>query len=300
MALRLRALLKKGVASVAHARDARRGGAAVTIVGVVGTGNMGAALVRGWLRAAPEGIGFVVWDRAEEAARRLLVDDRVRMAASLDDLAADAQTLLVVVKPKDAAELLQTMRPLLKGHHTLVSSMAGVTLASLRALVGPEPSLARIMPNLGVELNVGVVAVAPEPGAEPAAVAGLLEFLEPLGLAQVLPEEMIDVATAVGGSGPGFLALAIEALEDGAVAAGVTRPEARRLVREAAHQAAGMLREHSNSSGQMRDHLASTGQLFAPGIGTLEQRGLRSAFQQAVGAAIEKSRRSGGTHVSPR
>jgi pyrroline-5-carboxylate reductase len=259
----------------------------MTVVGVVGTGNMGAALVRGWLRAAPEGHSWVVWDKIEAAAQRLLGDERVSMAASIEDLVARADTILVVVKPKDAEE-------------PLVSSMAGVTLGSLRVLTGPRPSLFRIMPNLGVELTVGVIAVAGEQGTDQAVVDGLLALLDPLGLAQVLPEEMIDVATAVGGSGPGFLALAIEALEDGAVAAGLTRPLARSLVRRAAFDATVLLGEHSDSPGELKEHLATTGQLFTPGMGTLESRGVRSAFQQAVEAAVERSRRPGGTHVSPR
>ena len=100
----------------------------MTVVGVIGTGNMGAALVKGWLRAAPEGIGFVVWDKIQAAATRLLVDDRVRVAASLDDLVAQADVVLVVVKPKDAPDLLQAIRPSLSDRHTVISSMAGVTL----------------------------------------------------------------------------------------------------------------------------------------------------------------------------
>jgi pyrroline-5-carboxylate reductase len=272
----------------------------MTVVGVIGTGNMGAALVKGWLRAAPEDVGFVVWDKIPSAATRLLVDDRVRVAASLDDLVAQAGVVLVVVKPKDAPDLLQAIRPALSDRHTVISSMAGVTLDSLRAMTGPGPTLFRIMPNLGVELIVGVVAVAAEPGADQAGLQAILALLQPLGLAQVLPEDMIDVATAVGGSGPGFLALAIEALEDGAVAAGITRPEARRLVREAACRTVEELHQHSDSPGALRSHLASTGQLFAPGLGTIEKFATRMAFQQAVAAAVEKSRRSGGSHVSPR
>ncbi len=257
----------------------------MTVVGVVGTGNMGAALVRGWLRSSPVEPTFVVWDKAEAAARRLVVEDRVRMASSLADLASSSELILVVVKPKDAPELLETMRPLLTEAHTVVSSMAGVTLDSMRALVGPGPTLFRIMPNLGVELNVGVVAAAAETGADQTAITSILELLAPLGLADLLPEDLIDVATAVGGSGPGFLALAIEALEDGAVAAGITRPQARSLVRQAANEAAAGLREHSDSAAALQRHLAATGQLFPPGIGTLEQHGTRSAFQQAVSAA---------------
>lgn len=270
------------------------------VVGVLGTGSMGGALVKGWLRAAPEDLSLVIWDKVQAAAERLLGPGPIAMAASPEDLVARADTVFVVVKPKDAAGLLRSIAPLLEARHTVVSSMAGVTLAALRTMIGPSGSLVRIMPNLGVEFGVGVVAVAAESGADPDRVGGVVGLLQPFGLAQVLPEDMIDAVTAVAGSGPGFLALAIESMEDGAVAAGLTRPSARTLVRQAALDAAGMLKQHSDSPAELREHLAATGQLFAPGMDTLERRGIRSAFQQAVEAAVEKSRGSGGTHVSPR
>jgi pyrroline-5-carboxylate reductase len=272
----------------------------MTVIGVVGTGNMGAALAKGWLGSAGRGVNLIVWDKIEAAATRLLTDGRIRMAADVTQLAAQADVIFVVVKPKDAAEAIAAFAPALRPEQTVVSAMAGVTLASLRAMVGPVPAVFRIMPNLGVALSVGAVAVAVEAGADPARVAGVLALLEPLGLAQELPEEMIDVTTAVSGSGPGFLALAIESLEDGAVAAGLARPLARSLVRQAALDAAGLLKDHSDSPEELQEHLAATDQLFLPGMGTLEAEGVRSAFRHAVEAAVERSRRSGGSHVSPR
>jgi pyrroline-5-carboxylate reductase len=272
----------------------------MSVVGVIGTGNMGGALVKGWSRSAPADLRLLVWDKVEAAAERLLQRGTVAMATGPEDLVDRADVVVVVVKPKDADEVLRSVAPLLGARHVVVSSMAGVTLASLRAMVGRDTALMRIMPNLGVEYGVGAVAVAAEPGTAPATVAMVTRLLAPLGLAEVLPEEMIDAVTAVSGSGPGFLALAIESMEDGAVAAGLARPLARSLVRQAALECAGLLSDHSDSPQGLRDHLATTAPLLGHGIDTLERRGVRSAFQQAVEAAVGRSRRSGGRHVSPR
>jgi pyrroline-5-carboxylate reductase len=272
----------------------------MSVVGVIGTGNMGSALVRGWLRAPREDCEFVVWDKVEAATRALLECGPVRVAASLEELVAASDLLLVVVKPKDAAELFGSVAGLLQNGHTVVSAMAGVSLASLRSMVGREPAVVRIMPNLGVALGVGAIAVATEPQGDAARLQQVLSLLEPLGLAEVLPENLIDAVTALAGSGPGFLALAMEGLEDGAVAAGLARSQARALVRQVAYDLAGQLATHGDSPGELLHHLASTGQLFEPGIDTLVERQVRSAFQQAVEAAVERSRRSGGAHVSPR
>jgi len=272
----------------------------MSVVGVIGTGNMGGALVKGWLRSAPPDLTLLVWDKIEAAAERLLGSGPIAMGAGPEDVVSRSDVIFVVVKPKDAEELLKVLAPLFEDRHIVVSSMAGVTLASLRAMLGDRPALVRIMPNLGVEYGVGAVAVATEPGADQRAGATVAGLLRPLGLAEVLPEDMIDAVTAVSGSGPGFLALAIESLEDGAVAAGITRPQARTLVRQAALDMARLLEQYGHSPAELRKQLEKTGQLFTRGMDTLEQRGVRLAFQQAVEAAVEKSRRSGGTHVSPR
>ncbi|OFW58630.1 MAG: hypothetical protein A2133_07840, partial [Actinobacteria bacterium RBG_16_64_13] len=186
-----------------------------TVLGVVGAGNMGSALVKGWARSPESKLDLVVWDEVEAPLQRLLGIGAVTVVRSLDELVEKAEVVLVVVKPKDAGGLLGALAGRLRQGQTVVSAMAGVTLASIRQILGPGPGLFRVMPNLGVELGVGAVALAAEPGVPAEETLAALRLFEPLGLARVVPEEMLDAVTAVSGSGPAFLALAIESLEDG-------------------------------------------------------------------------------------
>jgi pyrroline-5-carboxylate reductase len=261
-----------------------------TTVGVIGTGNMGSALVKGWLRLPGSGIDLLVWDRIEAAARRLLGPDGVAAAGSLGDLVARADVVLVVVKPKDAGGVLGEIAGLLREDQTLISAMAGVTLGRIRGIVGSAPALFRIMPNLGVELRVGAVALAAEPGVPETRALAAMRLFEPLGLVQAVAEDMLDAVTAVSGSGPAFLALVMESLEDGAVAAGLSRSLARTLVRQTALGTAQLLSLSSDSPAELRARLALTGDLDQQGIDALEDRGVRSAFQEAVEAAVRRSR----------
>ena len=192
-----------------------------TIVGVVGTGNMGAALVRGWLRASDSDVSFLVYDVIPERVDELALDDRVRAAASVEDLAREAQVILLVVKPKDTGKVLERMRPYFDEGKIVVSSAAGVAIDSVRSDAGNAPSVFRIMPNLGVELGQGVVAVATETTTKAEVTARVLELLAPLGLVELVTEDLFDAITAVSGSSIAFLALALEGLEDGAVRAGL-------------------------------------------------------------------------------
>jgi pyrroline-5-carboxylate reductase len=280
-----------------------------TVVGVVGTGNMGSALVKGWLRAedpacgggsGPDaqgpGIDLLVWDKVEACVRSLPDSDRICAAVSLEDVATRAGVVLIVVKPKDAPEVLGAVAGRMGESQAVVSAMAGVPLASIRALLGPGPALFRIMPNLGVELGVGAVALVAEPGVSPADLQAVTRLLEPLGQVEQVSEDLMDVVTAVSGSGPAFIALAMEGLEDGAVAAGLSRQAARALVREAAlataaggGQSGG---EQSTAGGRSGGEQAGGGEWI--GIGVLEEREVRAAFRQAVEAALERSQKLRG------
>lgn len=259
-----------------------------TTIGVIGTGNMGAALVKGWLRANDPELRILVWDKREEVARQLLTCETVTMPPSLEWLVKESDPLLIVVKPGDAASLLRTLAPLLRPGQKLISSMAGLELSELRSLVGPAPRLFRIMPNLGVALGAGVVAVSDEPGGPAADLQTVIDLLSRLGPTLPVPEDLFDAVTAVAGTGPALLAIAVEALEDGAVAAGLSRALARRLVRRVALGTAGLLEGFDDSAERLRAAVAARSQESAAVLAGLEERGFLAAYRAAVTAAVER------------
>ena len=259
-------------------------------IGVIGTGSMGSAFVKGWLLTPRPGIEIVVWDKVSASYQPLLASEIVTPAGSLADLVAKADVILVVVKPKDAGGLLESIAGLLRPDQIVISAMAGLTLEWMRAVLGPGPGLYRMMPNLGVELGVGAMALSAEPGVSETRARKVVRLLEPLGLVEVVPEDMMDAVTAVSGSGPAFLALAVESLEDGAVAAGLPRTAARALVRQAAVATAQLLPLYSDSPSELRAHLAAGGGMDQAGVDVLEDREVRSAFRRAVEVAMDRSR----------
>ncbi len=261
-----------------------------TIVGVVGTGNMGAALVRGWLRASDSDVSFLVYDVVPERVDELALDDRVRAAASVEDLAREAQVILLVVKPKDTGKVLERMRPYFDEGKIVVSSAAGVAIDSVRSDAGNVPSVFRIMPNLGVELGQGVVAVATETTTNAEVTARVLELLAPLGLVELVTEDLFDAITAVSGSSIAFLAVALEGLEDGAVRAGLPRATARAFVRQTALAGSLLLQRHPGSAADIKDQVSSPAGTTIAGLAVLEDAGVRGAFLRAVEEAAERSR----------
>jgi pyrroline-5-carboxylate reductase len=260
---------------------------------------MGSALVRGWLRSPDSQVDLLVYDIVEERARDFADTQNVAVAASLDDLAERSDVIMVVVKPKDAQAVLRALRLVVAQGKTIVSSAAGITLDSMRAALGPGPALFRIMPNLGVELGEGVVALSPEPGTSEDATGSLVRLFACMGMVEALPEDMLDAVTALAGSSIGFLALALEGLEDGAVRVGMPRVTARAFTRQTALATALLLQRHRGSAADLKDQVASPGGTTIAGLAVLEDQGVRGAFMRAIEEATERSRRLRDGNQSP-
>lgn len=261
-----------------------------TTIGVMGVGNMGAALVRGWSHASDAELSLLIYDVAQERMEALLGLDGVEAASSPEELAKQADVILLVVKPKEMGRVIERLRAYLTAGKAVVSCAAGVTLDTVRAGLGDGPSVYRIMPNLGVELGQGVIAVATEALGDSAMDRQVVQLFEPLGLVKVLPEDMFDAVTAVSGSSPAFLALVLEGMEDGAVRAGMDRPTARAFLRQTAVAACLLLQKETGSAADLKDQVSSPGGTTMAGLAVLEDRGVRGAFLRAIEASSERSR----------
>jgi pyrroline-5-carboxylate reductase len=115
-------------------------------------------------------------------------------------------------------------------------------------------------------------------------------LLQPLGLVEEVPEALFDVVTAVSGSGPAFLALAVEGIEDGAVAAGLGRSAARELIRQSMLDMARRLAHHLYSAAELKEQSLRSGSMNPAVTKILDDRGIEAAFRQAVATAMARSR----------
>ena len=251
---------------------------------------MGAALVRGWVRGLGPDARLLVWDKVPAAVQRVADCAGVIAAGSPAQLVEQATFIVIVVKPKDGDELLRSIAPLLREGQIVVSSMAGVELEQIRRAAGPSPALFRVMPNLGVEVGAGMVAVAAEPGGDEEAQTRVVDLFEALGSAVMVPESVLDTVTAVSGTGPALLAIAIEGMEDGGVAAGLPRSLSRLFARTAALGAARILVAGDGSAEDLPRRMNLPEELLGEGLAVLKERGVRPMFEEAVGAAAQRAR----------
>lgn len=259
-------------------------------IGLIGVGNLGSALARGFLRERPVP-RLLVFDKDHARAEALSGGSASVLAAeSAQEIARSADIVVIAVKPQDMDQTLRSIAGELGPGQTVVSTAAGVTLDRLRAELDVHCSLFRVMPNLAVAYGEGVVAVAPEEGTAADEVEALERLLSGLGLVRVVAETHFDAVTALIGSGPGFIALVLEGLEDGGVEAGLPRDVARAFVQQTALGAAHLLREEGLGAAALKDRVSSPGGTTIAGLAVLEDRGVRGALLRAVQAAAERGR----------
>jgi len=246
------------------------------IVGFVGSGSMAAAMARGW---AGEVEAMLFTDSGSGRSAELAAELGGEALASNAELAERADLVVLAVKPAMLEDVAAEL-----GAAKTVISLLGATSLERVATAFPGADVIRVMPNVAAEVRRGVLCVA---GIERPEVRALLETL---GHVVELPDSEFDAATAVMGCAPAYLALAVEALADAGVAAGLDDELARELVVETTMGTAELLRlRHPRD---VRRAVASPGGSTEAGLEALDREGAREAFEAAVRASLERMRGS--------
>jgi pyrroline-5-carboxylate reductase len=256
-------------------------------LGFVGAGSMAAGMARGWASAqgepgAPETMLFA--DADPDKARKLADEVGGEAIEGNVALADNSDLVLLAVKPnvldEVAPDLVQAGTPLL-------SILAGTSLKTLHEAL-PGLDLIRVMPNLGAQLRQGVLCVVFPKEADDARRRLTTELLGLVGEVIELDENLIDAATAIMGSSPGYFALMAEVLVEAGVKEGLTEAQAIRMVAKAMSATGGLLELHE--PGALKRAVASPGGMTEAGLDALEGHRIRDILLAAVDASLKRVR----------
>lgn len=225
------------------------------------------------------------------AARRqyLMETYGVQVTGDNREVLSDADIVLVAVKPQAFGYVVPDLQAV-AGRQTslLLSIMAGVPLATLEP-AAPRWPVVRAMPNTPATVGAGVTAIAPGQQATAEHLQQARAIFEAVGTVVEVPENLINAVTGLSGSGPGYVALVVEALADGGVAAGLPRATALQLAVQTVRGTAELLQETDMHPAVLKDRVTSPGGTTIAGIAQLESSGLRSALIKAVQAACDRA-----------
>lgn len=263
-------------------------------IGFVGGGNMGEALIRGLLgtNAVPAELLAATDVRAERTAQ---LATQFGITAHSDNLRLvhEADVVVLAVKPQIMAAVAAEIAPAVTARHLLISIAAGVSTAAIRAALGKDARIVRVMPNTPALVLQGATAIARGRGLSSEDLAVAEAIFGAVGRVVVLDESSMDAVTGLSGSGPAYVALVVEALADGGVNMGLDRATALTLATQTVLGAAQLLAETGMHPGVLKDMVSSPGGTTIAGLTALEDGGLRATLIRAVERATLRSRELG-------
>jgi pyrroline-5-carboxylate reductase len=202
---------------------------------------------------------------------------------------ADAEVVMLGVKPYAVLDLLRELAPHLAPDVTLVSLAAGVGLDDLVAVAPAGAQVLRLMTNTPVEVRSAVSLVAAAEGVDAGTLDRVVALADALGTTHVLDEALFDAGTALAGSGPAYVFLLVELLRDAGVALGLDERSSLAMTRGVLDGAARLLAASDGDPVALRRAVTSPGGMTAAAVETFEDAGLRATVLDALAAAVARA-----------
>lgn len=261
----------------------------MTTLAVIGAGVMGETLLAGLLRAGWSGADIIASDRHPARLTEIGQRHGVRTADTAQ-AAAQADTVVLVVKPQDVGEVLPQIADVLRPGSLVVSLCAGITTAKIEAALPEGTPVVRVMPNTPAQVSEGMAAVSAGAAATAEHLNHASALLAAVGQVVVVPEKYQDAVTAISGSGPAYLYFVVEAMIDAGVMLGLPRDTATTLVVQTMYGSAKLLSESGLHPTVLKERVTSPGGTTAAALRELESHKVKAAFITAMEAARDRSR----------
>jgi pyrroline-5-carboxylate reductase len=275
-------------------------------LGFIGGGNMAEALAHGLLQQKLyKPIDIIVSDVAPDRRRKLARTLKVTTTADNGDVIRESNAIVLAVKPQTIDAVMAEIAT--AGNHRrksasrgklFISIAAGVTIARLTTGLGKQARVIRVMPNAPAMVGHGMAALVRARGTSPADEALALRIFRAVGDAVALKDEkLLDVVTALSGSGPAYVYLFAKAMADAAVSEGIPRELAIRMALKTIRGAEHLMRESKRDAADLIRTVASPGGTTEAALRRFAEHGFSDIVAAALHAASDRSRELGrGSH----
>lgn len=268
---------------------------ALPVVAILGAGSMGGAILSGLLAPGVAVDGIRVTNRTESKAAALRSDVVASFSTESDpraNLAAvsGAKVILVAVKPAMIPDLLREIGDALDADAIVVSVAAGVTTATMEALLPASVGVLRAMPNTPAVVGRAVTGLSAGSRSTAGQLAMATALFETVGTVVVVPEERIDALSTISGSGPAYVFYLVEQLTKTARSMGFSASDAATLVNTTFLGASELLAASGSTPEELRRQVTSPRGTTERAIAELEKADLEGLFDRATAAALARAR----------
>lgn len=264
----------------------------IQTIGMIGTGNMGSAILRGIVEAKYIHASMInVYDVSSKRMKEIGEDiPGIHLAADCTEVAEDSDLIIIAVKPIYVQEVLDEIKPVLNGK-AIVSIAAGWTVRMLEAaLSGTGATYLRVMPNTPALVGEGMTALCDDSTFSREDFEYAKGIFDSVGKTKILPERLFDGVVAISGSSPAYVYMMIEAMADAGVREGIPRVHAYEMAAQSVLGSALMVLSSGTHPAALKDAVCSPGGTTIEAVEELERKGFRAAVMDAMRVCAEKSR----------
>ncbi len=262
---------------------------AAPVIALLGVGKLGEALLSGLIRSGTPPQSLIGAEKHAERSAEIAERYGVRTADAAEAV-AQADVVLLAVKPQDMLALLGEIAGALRPGTLVVSMAAGITTALVEGALPEGTPVVRVMTNTPVFVDEAMSALSAGTHAAGEHLARVEDMLGHVGKVVRVPESQQDAVTALSGSGPAYFFFLVEAMIDAGILLGLPRTVANELIVQTVVGSARMLRESGEHPVLLREAVTSPGGTTIAAIRTMEDHGVRAAMLAAIEAARDRSK----------
>lgn len=263
-------------------------------LGFIGVGNLAGAILKGVVaskKIAPENI--LIYDLNKERLNELKEKFGVFVAESANQVASECENVVIAVKPKDIASVINEIKEDVKVNKPLIiSTAAGTETSSIWSMFGykAEAKIVRIMPNINAAVGESMTAACRNIDVSDEEMAFVLDLCTCFGSVSEIPESYFSAFTAVAGSAPAFAYMFADALTNAAVKYGLPARESQIIAAQMLLGSAKMLLESPLSVSELIRNVCSPGGTTIEGVCSLKETGFENSVIKAIDKTVEKDR----------
>lgn len=270
-------------------------------ISFIGTGHMATALIRGLIAAHYPAQCITVHDKHLEKAQNLANELNLHHASSLISAVTNAKIIVLAVKPDAIAALCEGLKNCLSHQPLIISVAAGVPLANIaHFLENHSLAMIRSMPNTPALIGSGATGLYANAKTDHAAREWAESLFRSVGIVHWCAQEAdLDAITALSGSGPAYIFLVMEAMQEAAVALGLDDALAKTFAIQTVLGAARMALETTHPIAELRVQITSPGGTTEKALAILEQGHLKTLFAEAMQGACAQAKKLSAQHSNP-
>ena len=260
-------------------------------IGFIGAGNMGGAILRGYVPYAEKaGDELSVYVPTEEKLNSICKETGAANCSGIDDLVRSNDVVIIGVKPNMFEEVLPQVAGAYNTDKVVVSMAAGVTIEFIEGYLGKDAKIVRIMPNTPAQVRAAMIAVCRNANVDDATFEDVKVIFDSIGKAEEVDEDLIHCVIGVSGSSPAYTFMYIDALMEAAVKNGMDRKKARVFAAQSVLGAAKMVLNTDIDPKQLCINVCSPGGTTIEAVESLKTDGFEESIEKAFQAAVDKSK----------